>query len=148
MNVCFRQTVRGRKFIDQVPSCYLCFCLTFLFLFFFFLKKKTTKNPTAKQKTKNITMPLNKRCSGKQWILRTYRKAGISWYIPAFVGPAHHIRERRKKMRTCMGKVSFTVQYLLSSLGILIPLVQGFLSVRGLEGLDLRIWYCMSVNCM
>lgn len=74
------------------------------FYFLFFLKKK--KKPTAKKKNKkkNITMPLNKRCSGQQWILRTYRKADISWYISAFVGPTHHIRERRKKMRTCMGK--------------------------------------------
>lgn len=87
----------GKRDFGQVPICFLCVLLYFFTFSFTFLKKKTAKNKKT-QNDKNITMPLNKRLSGKRWILRTFRKADIGRYIPAFVGPAHHIRERRKKM--------------------------------------------------
>lgn len=121
------------------------FVSVFTFFYFFLYFLINNKNTTATKSNK--PMPLNKRPQSKQWILRTHRKAGISWYIPALC-VSSPLQGEERKTRTRMGKLSCTVQYLFSSLGILVPSDPGFLSVRALEGLNLRIWYCMSVNCM
>lgn len=85
-----------------VLSLFLSYFPFFFFSISLFLKK-IQKNPTATTTTKkNITMPFNKRHSGKQWILRTYRKAGISWIHPSFCqARSPHQGEEREK-RACM----------------------------------------------
>lgn len=87
MNVCFRADGEGKE-IYWPRSLLLSLFLSYFPFFLIscsFLKKKTQQQKKKRQK-KNITMPLNKSCCGQQWILRTYRKAGISWYIPALSG--------------------------------------------------------------
>lgn len=116
MNVRLRWTV-GENLLTQTPPD----IFVFLSSFFFFLN-----------------VPPYERHKGKQWILRTCRKAGISWTDPCFcrASPPHPGGGEEEEEE--YGKVSCTPQWLLSSPHTLIPLVQGFLSVRGLEGLDLR----------
>lgn len=133
-NVCFRQ--RGGKFIGQVSSWYLCFCLTFLFYFFlYFLKnnKKTQRQQKVRSPCLLIRGPVvNSGFSGP-----IGRQASADIFVLLSVSSPHQGEER--KMRTRMGKLSCTVQHLFSSLGILVPSDPGFLSVRALEGLNLRI---------
>lgn len=129
-NVCVRQ--RGGKFIGQVSSYYLLTYVSVLlsFLFLYFLKKQQKT-----QQQQKVTHPC-------LLIWGPVVNSGFSGPIGRQAS-AHHIRERR----TCMGKVSCTL-YLFSSLGILVPSDPGFLSVRAIEGLILRIWYYMSTNCI
>lgn len=80
-------------------------------------------------------MPLNKRPSVNSGFSGPIgRQASADIFLLLSVSSPH-----QGKMRTRMGKLSCTVQYLFSSLGILVPSDPGFLSVRALEGLNLRI---------
>lgn len=89
MNVCFRQTV-GENLLTKSPPDIFC-----LFLF----KKKKKKN-----------MPPNERHKGKQWILRTCRKAGISWIDPCFCRASPPHPRRGEEEEEVYGKVSCTLQ--------------------------------------
>jgi len=121
VKVRFRWTV-GENLLTQSPPDILLFLSFFFFFFFFFF----------------LNAPPNERHKGKQWILRTCRKAGISWTDPCFCRASPPHPEGGEKEEEEYGRVSCTPQLLLSSLHTLIPFVQGFISVKGLEGLDLR----------
>lgn len=126
MNIRFRR-ILGENLLTHSPP---DFCL--FISFFFFLK---------------LRLPVRGAVT-KQWILRTCRKAGISWTDPCFCRANPPQQGGGEEEEEEYGKVSCTPQKLLSSPHALIPFIQGFLSIRGLEGLDLRFRYCMSVNCM
>lgn len=70
----------GSLWAKSPPVIFVSVLLSFFISFFL---KKTRKKTQQQQKRKPV--PLNKRHSGQQWILRTYRKTGISWCIPAGV---------------------------------------------------------------
>lgn len=103
-----------------------------------------------------FNMPPTRRQRGKQWILRTCRKAGISWTDLCFcqASPPHGGGEGGGGWRGRGGVWehllhSSVIALLSSHSHSLMPTVHGFLSIRGLKGLHLRFFetVCQPIAC-